>query len=148
VSALYVDRMVKLADENLGVRSRRIRRCDTPVNEEIRLSLLEAMSFESMQADADKMAPGSSQDSWKDNSNFFHKSTNKRWQGVLTDEQVRAYDELALMEPGPQLANWLECSGDLPEQETAVATPSSFPIRQQSPPDFGQFRKAVNTLFA
>ena len=35
------------------------------------------------------------QDSWKDNSNFFHKGTNKRWQGVLTEKQSAQYQELA-----------------------------------------------------
>lgn len=41
---------------------------------------------------------------WKDTSNFFHKGTNKRWQGVLTEEQVAAYDALAQRELGEELA--------------------------------------------
>ena len=87
---------------------------DIPVNEEIWPALLEAVSFKSMKADADKMAPGSSQGTWKDNSNFFHKGTNKRWQGVLTEQQIKAYDELAVRELGPELAQWLEHGGKLP----------------------------------
>lgn len=37
----------------------------------------------------------------------------RRWQGVLTDDQVKAYDELALAELGPELARWLEFGGRL-----------------------------------
>ena len=57
------------------------------------------------------MAPGSTHGLWKDTSNFFHKGTNKRWQGVLTDQQVAAYDQLAQRELGEELAQWLEFGG-------------------------------------
>ncbi|MCG8415898.1 MAG: sulfotransferase domain-containing protein [Pseudomonadales bacterium] len=84
---------------------------DIPVNEEIWPSLLEAVSFTSMKKDAATMGPGATQGVWKDSSNFFHKGTNKRWQGVLGEEQIKAYDDLALRELGPELAQWLEFGG-------------------------------------
>lgn len=84
---------------------------DIPVNEEIWPSLLEAVSFQSMKKDAATMGPGATQGVWKDSSNFFHKGTNKRWQGVLSEEQIKAYDELALRKLGPELAQWLEFGG-------------------------------------
>lgn len=86
---------------------------DIPVNEEIWPTLVEAMTFKSMKANADHMAPGGTQGAWKDVSNFFHKGTNKRWQGVLTDEQVQKYDVLAKQELGDDLAQWLEFGGRL-----------------------------------
>ncbi|NKB34037.1 MAG: sulfotransferase domain-containing protein [Pseudomonadales bacterium] len=84
---------------------------DIPVNEEIWPSLLEGVSFGSMKANAENMAPGGTQGIWKDTSNFFHKGTNKRWEGVFTDEQIATYNELALKECGPELAQWLEFGG-------------------------------------
>lgn len=84
---------------------------DIPVNEEIWPSLLQGISFNSMKSNAATMAPGGTQGIWKDTSNFFHKGTNKRWQGVLTEEQVAAYDALARRELGEELAQWLEFGG-------------------------------------
>ena len=66
-----------------------------------------------MKANADMMGPGASQGTWKDNSNFFHKGKNKRWQGVLTEQQIAAYDEMALNKLGPELARWLEFGGTI-----------------------------------
>jgi len=86
-----------------------------PINEDIWPTLVEAVSFKSMKADADLMAPGSSKGAWKDNSNFFHKGTNKRWQGVLSEAQIVAYSKLAERELGAGLATWLEQGGELPE---------------------------------
>ena len=82
-----------------------------PVNEDIWPSLVEGVSFKSMKSNAAKMAPGATEGVWKDTSNFFHKGTNKRWQGVLTEGQVAAYDALARNELGPELARWLEFGG-------------------------------------
>lgn len=84
---------------------------DIPVNEEIWPTLLDSVSFSSMKSNAEVMAPGSTHGIWKDTSNFFHKGTNKRWQGVLTVEQIAAYDELAKQELGEELAQWLEFGG-------------------------------------
>ena len=84
---------------------------DIPVNEDLWPSLVEGMTFKPMKANAEFMAPGASQGIWKDTSKFFHKGTNKRWQGVLTDEQVAAYDALAQRQLGKELALWLEFGG-------------------------------------
>ena len=82
-----------------------------PVNEDIWQDLVDGVSFDSMKSNAKNMAPGGSAGVWKDTSNFFHKGTNKRWQGVLSHEQNSAYAELALKECGPELAQWLELGG-------------------------------------
>jgi len=86
---------------------------DIPVNEEIWPTLVDGVSFKSMKSNAEKMAPGGSQGIWKDTSNFFHKGTNKRWQGAITEAQSDAYDELALKVCGPELAKWLESGGPI-----------------------------------
>jgi len=86
---------------------------DIPVNEELWPTLLAGVSFDSMKSNASKMAPGATEGIWKDTSNFFHKGTNKRWQGVLMDKQIAAYNSLAQAELGSELANWLEFGGHI-----------------------------------
>tara|TARA_B100000959_G_C14963081_1_gene616609 strand:+ start:733 stop:1665 length:933 start_codon:yes stop_codon:yes gene_type:complete len=81
---------------------------DIPVNEDIWPSLLEGVSFSSMKANAKTMAPGATGSIWKDTSNFFHKGTNKRWQGVFTEQQVQNYRALAQRELDDELVVWLE----------------------------------------
>ena len=84
---------------------------DIPINEGIWPTLVESVTFDSMKSNAEKMAPGATAGMWKDTSNFFHKGTNKRWEGVFTDEQIAKYNEIALEICGPELAQWLEFGG-------------------------------------
>jgi aryl sulfotransferase len=81
---------------------------DISVNEEIWPQLVEGVSFKQMKANALKMAPGATHGAWKDNSNFFHKGTNRRWEGVLTDAQVAEYEQLAQRQLTVELNRWLE----------------------------------------
>ena len=80
---------------------------DIPVNEEIWPELVRSVTFSEMKKNAETRAPGADKGFWKDTTNFFHKGTNRRWQGVLSDDQVQRYLEVAdeLMEPS--LARWL-----------------------------------------
>ena len=84
---------------------------DIPINEGIWPTLVESVTFDSMKSNAEKMAPGATAGMWKDTSNFFHKGTNKRWEGVFTDEQIAKYNEIALEVCGLELAQWLEFGG-------------------------------------
>jgi aryl sulfotransferase len=79
-----------------------------PVNEDIWPDLLHGVSFAAMKANATKMAPGATQGLWKDTANFFHKGTDKRWLGVLTDAQSRRYEEVAAKRLSPDLDAWLK----------------------------------------
>jgi aryl sulfotransferase len=80
---------------------------DIPVNEEIWPDLLEGVSFQSMKNNAQKMAPGANHGTWKSNSAFFDKGASKRWEGVLTEEQSRRYEEIAAERLDPELNRWL-----------------------------------------
>lgn len=86
---------------------------DIPIDKSIWPSLVEGVKFDTMKANAAKMAPGGTQGSWKDTSNFFHKGTNRRWEGVLTNEQVQSYQVLALRELGDEYSHWLEHGGHI-----------------------------------
>ena len=80
---------------------------DIPVNEEIWPTLVEGVSFKSMKANADKMAPAATHGLWKDNSNFFHKGANQRWRGLITEEQSQRYEAVAAERLTPDLCEWL-----------------------------------------
>jgi aryl sulfotransferase len=81
---------------------------DIPVNETLWPTLVQSATFNAMKANAEKMAPASTIGLWKDTSNFFHRGTNRRWEGALTDEQIARYRRLAAERLEPQLARWLE----------------------------------------
>jgi aryl sulfotransferase len=83
-------------------------RKDIPVNEDRWPELIESASFTNMKANAELMAPGASQGLWKDTSDFFHKGTNRRWEGVLNDVQIANYRTLAKAQLAPDLEAWLE----------------------------------------
>lgn len=80
---------------------------DIPVNEDIWPSLLEGVSFKSMKANADKMAPGATHGLWKRNSDFFDSGDNKRWQGLITEEQSERYEKVSAERLTPDLNDWL-----------------------------------------
>jgi aryl sulfotransferase len=67
-----------------------------------------------MKANADKTAPlggifwdGGAQ-------TFIHKGTNGRWRDVLTPEEVRKYEDLALRKLGQECSHWV-ASGEMPQ---------------------------------
>jgi len=78
-----------------------------PVNEERWPDLVQAVTFDEMKSNADTRAPGADKGIWQDTRNFFHKGTNRRWEGVLKPVQIARYEALIkdVLEPG--LAGWL-----------------------------------------
>jgi len=80
---------------------------DIPVNEDVWPTLIEGVSFKSMKANADKMAPGATEGLWKDNSRFFHKGQDQRWKSLITEAQSARYEQLARERLTPDLAQWL-----------------------------------------
>ena len=84
---------------------------EIPVNEEIWPSLLEGVSFNSMKANADTMAPGATHGLWKSNSQFFDSGDNDRWKGMLTEDQSCRYEQIAAERLTPDLNEWLANGG-------------------------------------
>ncbi|MGR8950449.1 MAG: sulfotransferase domain-containing protein, partial [Gammaproteobacteria bacterium] len=80
---------------------------DIPVNEEIWPNLVQSLTFGEMKKNASKRAPGAEKGIWKDTSNFFHKGTNRRWEGVLSDDQIRAFEKMTNEVMEPSLVQWL-----------------------------------------
>ena len=77
------------------------------VNEDLWPQLLEGVSFSNMKANAEKMAPCTTQGLWKNSADFFHKGTNQRWKGLLTQEQSNRYEKIAAERLTPELETWL-----------------------------------------
>ena len=91
-----------------GERRRISAYLDIPVNEALWPTLWHSATFNAMKANAEKMAPASTIGLWKDTAGFFHSGTNRRWDGVLTGDQIARYRQLVAERLEPQLAQWLE----------------------------------------
>lgn len=68
-----------------------------------------ASSFSSMKAKAADYAPVGGTGFWKSDANFFDSATSGKWNGVLSDEDLQAYNErLEELIPDAAARTWLE----------------------------------------
>lgn len=81
---------------------------EIPVDEARWPTLVNSATFAAMKANAAKMAPAAAIGRWKDTASFFYKGTNRRWEGVLTDDEIARYRQRAAERLEPSLARWLE----------------------------------------
>ncbi|CAE8585649.1 unnamed protein product [Polarella glacialis] len=81
---------------------------EVEVDEELLPDLVNACTFEEMKKNANRESPLNGT-LWKNGGNdFIFKGTNQRWKGVLSDEQVAAYEEKANRVLPPKCAKWLQ----------------------------------------
>ena len=92
---------------------------DIPVDEPTFPRIVEHCTFDWMKANAAKAAPlgGVFWDGGAET--FIHKGTNGRWRDVLSPEESRAYEMLALTALGPDCAQWL-ATGAMPARRAAA----------------------------
>jgi aryl sulfotransferase len=83
--------------------------------------LVEAASFGAMKRDGDVLLEGLKRGFKDGHQTFLHSGTNLRWQGVLTEEDVKLYEASAEAKLTPGLIRWLD-SGRL-----AAGDPKSLP---------------------
>jgi aryl sulfotransferase len=76
--------------------------------------ILEHCSFDWMKQNAEKVAPLGGAIFEGGAGAFVHKGVNGRWRDVLTAEESAAYEAKALVELGPECAEWLKTGGPLP----------------------------------
>ena len=81
---------------------------EIPINEALWPTLVQSVTFTAMKANAAKLAPAATIGLWKDTANFFYQWTNRRWAGVLRDEQIARYRQRAAARLEPSLVRWLE----------------------------------------
>ena len=55
-------------------------------------TITEAATFASMKANAARFTPSAGQGFWKADTGFFDSATSRKWEGVLTDDDLAAYD--------------------------------------------------------
>ena len=71
--------------------------------------IAEASSFRSMKAKAADFVPVGGTGFWKSDANFFDSATSGKWQGVLSKDELHAYNErLEELVPDAEARAWLE----------------------------------------
>lgn len=75
------------------------------------VSFVEAATFDSMKAAADRTAPDAEFGTWKSNSDFFRSPDDRTW-AFLTDDDVAHFESVLVDVAGPDLAAFM-CQGSL-----------------------------------
>lgn len=86
---------------------------DIEIDEATWPEILEHCGFDYMKAHAEKFEPMADAMFTGGPQSFINKGTNNRWRDVLTPEDIRKCDDMALRELGPECARWL-ATGELP----------------------------------
>jgi hypothetical protein len=92
-----LDGQMRMVSAQLGI----------PVDERRWPALVEAATFDRMRANADRVAPDTSNAIWQDNRQFFHRGTSGQWRTLLDDEGLdRYFARFAELAPD-DVARWL-----------------------------------------
>ena len=75
---------------------------------EVMTRLVEAATFGNMKANANRFGLATGKDFWKNDSSFFDSATSNKWEGILTDEDLAAYDAAISKYLSPEQRHWLE----------------------------------------
>lgn len=79
---------------------------------EVMAALVEAATFDSMKANANRFTPSAGQDFWRDDAAFFDSATSNKWEAKLTEADLAAYDARISTLLDPAERAWLEWGGD------------------------------------
>ncbi|MEG4812282.1 sulfotransferase domain-containing protein [Microcoleus sp. F8-D3] len=82
---------------------------DIEVDAECQEMILHKSSLEYMRENSEKFEPRIFQ-----KHQFIYKGTNGRWQNLLTQQQLKHYDEMIAKKLGIACANWVKHGGALP----------------------------------
>jgi aryl sulfotransferase len=94
---------------DLGAEMRRIASfLDIHVHETIWPRLIQAASFQAMQAAGEALMPQARKLFPEGAARFFYKGENGRWRGILTDDDLATYDTKVRTKFPSGLASWLE----------------------------------------
>jgi aryl sulfotransferase len=82
---------------------------DIDVPEDAWPRLVDAATFDTMKANADQIMPAEAEGVWEGGAQrFLYKGTNRRWDGVLTDDELAMYPRAMERTLEPDAAEWLE----------------------------------------
>ena len=77
------------------------------VDDTLLAEMTEAATFESMKRSANQFAPESGTGLWKNEADFFANGSNQQWKGVLSEDELAAFDaRLAELLPSDE-AHWV-----------------------------------------
>lgn len=86
---------------------------EVPVDAKLLPTMVQACTFEAMNKDADKVAPLNGALWNGGGKSFIFKGTNNRWKGVLSEEQVKAFEAKQAKTFTPECQKWIT-TGELP----------------------------------
>ncbi len=75
---------------------------------DIMARLVDAATFGNMKANADRFALAAGREFWRSDAAFFDSATSNKWEGVLTDDDLVAYDTAIADLLEPDQRTWLE----------------------------------------
>ena len=84
---------------------------DIPVSDERLTAIKEAVTFKNMKANAESIVPEVEQFFEGGSQAFINKGTNKRWVGILNDDDLEMREAAVKRELTPDCAQWLEHGG-------------------------------------
>ncbi|MBV1906428.1 MAG: sulfotransferase domain-containing protein [Pseudomonadales bacterium] len=70
--------------------------------------LVQAATLQSMKDNADKTAPDAGANIWRDNAGFFNSGLTGQWQDILSDEDLKYYQQVIEQKLPPAAAHWLK----------------------------------------
>jgi aryl sulfotransferase len=79
-----------------------------PIDEAVWPSLVEAATFKRMKQDYEKTTPVVTHKIWNDPKDFFHKGKTGQWRDVLTEEDLKLYEDAADRSLEPDARRWME----------------------------------------
>ncbi len=71
-------------------------------------ALVKAATFEEMKRNADRTAPDTDLEVWRDNSRFFHSGTSEKWRTDLSAASLACYADVTRRREPPAMMRWLE----------------------------------------
>ena len=75
---------------------------------DVMAAIVEAARFDSMRANADRFTPSAGQGFWRNDAGFFDSATSNKWEGVLSEADLAAYDARISEMLSPAERAWLE----------------------------------------
>jgi aryl sulfotransferase len=82
-------------------------RLDIAIDDARWLELVEAARFENMRANADVVAPDTSNGIWNSNTQFFNRGSSGQWREILDEDDLARYDRRVAELGSPDLIRWM-----------------------------------------
>jgi hypothetical protein len=78
------------------------------VSEERWPALVRAATFSEMKRNADRTAPDTDLDMWRENARFFHSGTSGKWRTELSPASLACYEDVVRRREPRVMIDWLE----------------------------------------